>query len=144
MFMPLPNTTRITKTNTTPFFSPIFFSATFSLPFCLLYFSLISIFLHTLLHFVFFQVSTPLGQKSFNTSKLLLHQRGESEKDQNEKQRDLDKPRENEEQQREKERGGRWSLTEDWIRAEQMKGRYCIREYFFIFRCFFVFHFEGS
>ena len=51
MFMSLPYTTRITKTNTTPLFFFSFFSATFSSPFCLLYFSLISIFLHRLLHF---------------------------------------------------------------------------------------------
>ena len=49
--MSLPYTTRITKTNTTPLFFFSFLSATFSSPFCLLYFSLISIFLHRLLHF---------------------------------------------------------------------------------------------
>ena len=37
---------------------------------------------------------------------------------------------------KERERGGCRSLTGDWIRAEQTKGRYCIREDFSIFRCF--------
>ena len=108
--MPLPHTTCITKPTQHLFF---FFFQFFSHPHFLhlLYFSLISIFLHTHLHFVFFQVSTPLGQKSFNTSKLLLHQKGESEKDQNGKQRDLGKPKENEEQQRERER---WLPVIDW------------------------------
>ena len=142
--MPLPHTTRITKTNTTPsFFFFCFFLSHIFFTFCLLYVSLISIFLHTLLHFVFFQVSTPLGQKSFDTSKLLHHQRGESEKDQNEKQRHLGKPKENEEQ-KERERGSRRSLIKDWIKAKQTKGRYCIREDFSIFQCFFVLHFEES
>ena len=45
---------------------------------------------------------------------------------------------------KERERGGHRSLTEDWIRAEQMKGRYGIREDFSIFQCFFVLHFEES
>ena len=50
-----------------------------------------------------------------------------TEKDQNERSRDLGKPKENEEQQRH--RDGRRSLTEDWIRAEQTKGRYCIKKH---------------
>ena len=61
--MPLPHTTCIT--NTTPFFPffYLFFLSHICFTFCLLYFSLISIFLptHTSLHFVFFQVSIPLS-----------------------------------------------------------------------------------
>ena len=34
---------------------------------------------------------------------------------------------------KDRERGGRHSLTENWIRAKQTKGRYCIREDFSIF-----------
>ena len=36
-------------------------------------------------------------------------------------------------QQQQRERGGCWLLIEDWIGAEQIKGRYCIREDFAIF-----------
>ena len=46
--------------------------------------------------------------------------------------------------EKQRERGGCWSLTKYWIRAEQTKGRYCIREDFAIFRCIFVLHFEES
>ena len=42
---------------------------------------------------------------------------------------------------KERERGGRQSLTEDWVRVEQTKGRYYIREDFTIFRYFFCFAF---
>ena len=53
-------------------------------------------------------------------------------------------PGKKKQQQQQRERGGCWLLIEDWIGAEQIKGRYCIREDFSIFRCFFVLHFEES
>ena len=42
-------------------------------------------------------------------------------------------PKKEKEKEQQRERGGCWSLTEDWIGAEQTKGRYCIREDFAIF-----------
>ena len=53
-------------------------------------------------------------------------------------------PKKEKEKEQQRERGGCRSLTKDWIGAEQTKGRYCIREDFSIFRCFFVLHFEES
>ena len=62
--MPLPHTTRITKTNTTLSFSflfSVFFSATFSSPFVFFISPYFPPHTHTSSHFVFFQVSTPLS-----------------------------------------------------------------------------------
>ena len=36
------------------------------------------------------------------------------------------------------------SLIEDWIRTGKMNGRYCIKEDFVIFQCFFDLYFEES
>ena len=140
----MPHTTRIT--NTKPFFFffsffPFFsqphllhlFSATSSLPFISPLF-IFSSTQNTLLHiFSSFNASLSLSNSvshPLNYS-FIKGERVRTEKDQNERSRDLGKPKENEEQQRH--RDGRRSLTEDWIRAEQTKGRHCIREDFAIF-----------
>ena len=159
--MPLPHTTRIT--NTKPFFfSGIFLSHIF-FTFCLLYFSLISIFLHTLLHilssFKFQHLSLsnfvshiacltqyPHFNKEISVShsflltvrlRFMAHQESRPTSAPPKKNREISanpkKMKNNKERERES-----WSrsLTKDWIRAKQMKGRYCTREDFAIFRCF--------
>ena len=65
-------------------------------------------------------------------------------------------PKDSRERERERERdtaaplstglevGGCQSLIEDWIRTGKMNGRYCIKEDFVIFQCFFDLYFEES
>ena len=138
MFMPLPHTTCITKPTQQHFFFfffSIFFSPTFSSPF-VSFISPLSLFssthIFTLSSFKFQhlsvkKVSIPLNYhfiKRERVRKIKMENReilANPKKIKNNKER---------------ERGGCRSLTGDWIRAEQTKGRYCIREDFSIFRCF--------
>ena len=127
--MPLPHTPCITKTNATPFlllFS-LFFSATFL-------YLLSSLFLK-FQHFSVKKFSTPLNYYFI---------KGERVRKIKMKNREISANPEKMKNNKDRERVGCRSLTEDWIRAKQMKGRYCIREDFSIFRCFFVLHLEES
>ena len=146
-FQPLPHTTRIT--NTKPFFFPFFSQPhLLALPFIShlsLFYSTVVHTAHTSSHIFFFQVSTPLSfflWLCFTSSKLLLHQRGESENWERSKWK-IERSRQTQRKWRTT-KTERWSPVIDWrldhSRANERemlhKGRFC---YILIF---FVLHFE--